>query len=149
MRGEVLSPAAHRRHPTGLEPCHLFGYAGITRSAWVYCSVVRAADCRSAGPWFKSGCALFCTPPYLRTSKTEIEAVRERKLSTRAEPICCAKARACFRKNFDDSIFLLTERMCSYVPPWPNGQGVGLLIRRLRVRVPQGVFTFWDGAGSK
>ena len=101
--------------------------------------MVRAADCRSAGPWFKSGCALFCTPPYLRTSKTEIEAVRHRKLSTRAEPICCAKARACFRKNFDDSIFLLTERMCSYVPPWPNGQGVGLLIRRLRVRVPQEV----------
>ena len=26
------------------------------------------------------------------------------------------------------------------LPPWPNGQGVGLLIRRLRVRVPQGVF---------
>jgi hypothetical protein len=25
-------------------------------------------------------------------------------------------------------------------PPWPNGQGVGLLIRRLRVRVPQGVY---------
>ena len=24
-------------------------------------------------------------------------------------------------------------------PPWPNGQGVGLLIRRLWVRVPQGV----------
>ena len=24
-------------------------------------------------------------------------------------------------------------------PPWPNGQGVGLLIRRLRVRVPQEV----------
>ena len=24
-------------------------------------------------------------------------------------------------------------------PPWPNGQGVGLLIRRLRVQVPQGV----------
>ena len=24
-------------------------------------------------------------------------------------------------------------------PPWTNGQGVGLLIRRLRVRVPQGV----------
>ena len=30
----------------------------------------------------------------------------------------------------------------SYQPPWPNGQGVGLLIRRLRVRVPQGVFLF-------
>ncbi len=25
-------------------------------------------------------------------------------------------------------------------PPWPNGQGVGLLIRRLRVRVPPRVF---------
>ena len=24
-------------------------------------------------------------------------------------------------------------------PPWPNGQGVGLLIRRLWARVPQGV----------
>ena len=29
------------------------------RHAWVHSSVVRAADCRSAGPWFKSGCALF------------------------------------------------------------------------------------------
>ena len=26
---------------------------------WVHSSVVRAADCRSAGPWLKSGCALF------------------------------------------------------------------------------------------
>ena len=26
-----------------------------------------------------------------------------------------------------------------HVPPWPNGQGVGLLIRRLRAQVPQGV----------
>ena len=25
---------------------------------WVHSSVVRAADCRSAGPWFKSRCAL-------------------------------------------------------------------------------------------
>ena len=25
------------------------------------------------------------------------------------------------------------------MPPWPNGQGVGLLIRRLRAQVPQGV----------
>ena len=25
---------------------------------WVHSSVVRAADCRSAGPWIKSGCAL-------------------------------------------------------------------------------------------
>ena len=28
---------------------------------WVHSSVVRAADCRSAGPWFKSGCALLPT----------------------------------------------------------------------------------------
>ena len=28
------------------------------------------------------------------------------------------------------------------LPPWPNGQGVGLLIRRLRARVPQGVCSF-------
>ena len=42
-------------------------------------------------------------------------------------------------QSFDESIFLLTERTCSHVPPWPNGQGVGLLIRRLRVRVPQEV----------
>merc|ERR1712242_341011 len=25
---------------------------------WVHSSVVRAADCRSAGPWFESGCAI-------------------------------------------------------------------------------------------
>jgi hypothetical protein len=29
----------------------------------------------------------------------------------------------------------------TFKPPWPNGQGVGLLIRRLRVRVPQGVLS--------
>ena len=28
------------------------------RAQWVHSSVVRAADCRSAGPWLKSGCAL-------------------------------------------------------------------------------------------
>ena len=39
--------------------------------------------------------------------------------------------------------FALTSGFCGGAqhaqPPWPNGQGVGLLIRRLRVRVPQGV----------
>ena len=29
-----------------------------TTDTWVHSSVVRAADCRSAGPWFKSGCSL-------------------------------------------------------------------------------------------
>ena len=28
---------------------------------WVHSSVARAADCRSAGPWLKSGCALLST----------------------------------------------------------------------------------------
>ena len=30
----------------------------LQAAQWVHSSVVRAADCRSAGPWFKSGCAL-------------------------------------------------------------------------------------------
>ena len=29
-----------------------------TINTWVHSSVVRAADCSSAGPWLKSGCAL-------------------------------------------------------------------------------------------
>ena len=33
---------------------------------WVHSSVVRAADCRSAGPWFKSGCALFAAADIYR-----------------------------------------------------------------------------------
>ena len=36
---------------------------------------------------------------------------------------------------------------CSSQWPWPNGQGVGLLIRRLRVRVPQGVLLVGGRAG--
>ena len=32
---------------------------------WVHSSVVRAADCRSAGPWFKSGCALLIHPGWI------------------------------------------------------------------------------------
>ncbi len=34
----------------------------IEMAMWVHSSVVRAADCRSAGPWFKSGCALLPAP---------------------------------------------------------------------------------------
>ena len=34
-----------------------------------------------------------------------------------------------------------------YKPPWPNGQGVGLLVRRLRVRVPQGVHAWQSCSG--
>ena len=46
-----------------------------------------------------------------------------------------------------DHVYLLAHpfvRLCdgtSLKPRWPNGQGVGLLIRRLRVRVPQGVLS--------
>ena len=46
-----------------------------------------------------------------------------------------------------------TIAMWIIVPPWPNGLGVGLLIRRLRVRVPQGVLDFQKaeekGGGEK
>ena len=46
------------------------------------------------------------------------------KLSTRAVPICCAKARACFRRTLTRCIVLLTERTCSSVPSWPNNQKI-------------------------
>ncbi len=36
----------------------------------------------------------------------------------------------------------LAKLISKWQPPWPNGQGVGLLIRRLWVRVPQGVFFY-------
>ena len=64
------------------------------------------------------------TPLHLRTWKTEIEPVRQRRLSTRAVPICCAKARACFRRTLTRCIVLLTERTCSSVPSWPNNQKI-------------------------
>ena len=38
------------------------GLAFVAECIWVHSSVVRAADCRSAGPWFKSGCALPIAP---------------------------------------------------------------------------------------
>ena len=34
------------------------GHGATQHSKWVHSSVVRATDCRSAGPWFKSRCAL-------------------------------------------------------------------------------------------
>ena len=42
-----------------------------TINTWVHSSVVRAADCRSAGPWLKSGCALcknLCHEPLMSQS---------------------------------------------------------------------------------
>ena len=41
-----------------------------------------------------------------------------------------------FAKDFETSHASL---LITIQPPWPNGQGVGPLIRRLRARVPQGV----------
>ena len=41
----------------------------INACNWVHSSVVRATNCRSAGPWFKSGCALFNTRPWCPTSQ--------------------------------------------------------------------------------
>ena len=39
---------------------------------------------------------------------------------------------------------MIIVSMTDIVPPWPNGQGVGLLIRRLRVRVPPGVICCYE-----
>ena len=44
---------------TANKPVTSYGIAVTPSLSWVHSSVVRAADCRSAGPWFKSGCALF------------------------------------------------------------------------------------------
>ena len=44
----------------------------------VHSSVVRAADCRSAGPWFKSGCALFVVVSKSVRDAEETERERER-----------------------------------------------------------------------
>ena len=41
--------------------CASIGHnCAVSRKPWVHSSVVRAAGCRSAGPWLKSGCALIC-----------------------------------------------------------------------------------------
>ena len=66
-----LPLAAREPHPPGL-----INYAmprGPSRAwgcTWVHSPVAGAADCRSAGPWFKSGCALACgVAPRPRTSQ--------------------------------------------------------------------------------
>ena len=45
----------------------------------VHSSVARAADCRSAGPWFKSGCALFVVASKSVRDAEETERERERE----------------------------------------------------------------------
>ena len=40
--------------------------------------------------------------------------------------------------SLGDNLEAMNAIIC-HMPPWPNGQGVGLLIRRLRVRVTQGM----------
>ena len=49
---------------------------------WVHSSVVGAADCRSAGPWFKSGCAFIVT----RKFRTQSTIFYERKSSKPRHP---------------------------------------------------------------
>ena len=61
---------------------------GPSRCVRVYSSAVRAADCRSAGPWFDSGCALFLgiTESLLGIAKL---AVFVKRLSRGAEMEMC------------------------------------------------------------
>ena len=51
--GDLGNGRSNRHHPF-LPEISIAGY----KFERVHSSVVRAADCRSAGPWFKSGCAL-------------------------------------------------------------------------------------------
>ena len=51
--------------------------------------------------------------------------------------LCTGRGLATTIKDSAAAIGALIYR--AHVPPWPNGQGVGLLIQRLWVRVPQGV----------
>ena len=44
-------------------------HLNIIKSSWVHSSVARAADRRSAGPWFESGCALHVFTSHLRTGQ--------------------------------------------------------------------------------
>ncbi len=50
--------------------------------------------------------------------------------------LCFGAVLACFCSGLGESSLDVSGK---HEPTWPNGQGVGLLIRRLRVRVPQGV----------
>ena len=55
-------------------------------------------------------------------------------LSSRAGTLACSKA---------GGFGMISSISPKAKPPWPNGQGVGPLIRRLRVRVPQEVRMSW------
>ena len=88
-----LSVRRPRRWPPRRRGCALPGRRAATAAAVggsgegarsragqrVHSSVVRAADCRSAGPWFKSGCALLrqsleeCRSNLLRQSSTHFD----------------------------------------------------------------------------
>jgi hypothetical protein len=72
------------------------------------------------------------------------------KLRGESAALACAADvnRWCFTSELSRALHFICDHgpqfatcafnQCAW-PPWPNGQGVGLLIRRLRVRVPQGV----------
>ena len=45
------------------------------------------------------------------------------------------------RGRQQEAMHMTQSASSHHVPPWPSGQGVGLLIRRLRAQVPQGVLS--------
>ena len=53
-------------------------FSAMPNIIWVHSSVARAADCRSAGPWFKSGCALSVTRPriFLEFDSDSVGSIR-------------------------------------------------------------------------
>ena len=67
MVSEGRASGIHMSHshkmgpPVSTRPGFFRVLVSYLEQPWVHSSVARAADCRSAGPWLKSGCALLST----------------------------------------------------------------------------------------
>ena len=83
-------------------------------SAWVHSSVVRAADCRSAGPWFKSGCALSCTLRSPRLLRQHFRRTRLAKQAWHHSHKLRNKKRDRTRSVSADTLMILSSILCPY-----------------------------------
>ena len=120
-----------------------------TRGPMDKASAYGAGDCRfeSCRVHLATRCATRaqCTVEYpLRGSNPRPMAHKTIALTTELRGLCTQTKRHNYKHVFPDARIDGLSGACPQtdsgcLPPWPNGQGVGLLIRRLRVRVPQGV----------
>ena len=81
--------------------------AFCTSSTWVHSSVVRAADCRSAGPWFKSGCAL-CT---IAKGQCQLSILWKKKQSMCEVFVGFTCSLEALGVSFSDKIFFVTLQL--------------------------------------